>query len=144
MASVPVTPVHPCHVSGDTDFAGTDALGGQRGRARLPGGFASCQAAQLCPTELKHQEHLLTRVPGVCICICSGIPTDMIPTGGEGAWEEKHPTNKPPSNSVGFLQAPTCQAGLLWSCSLSKHLHLFHTFNPSLSAIRRKRRSFSD
>lgn len=70
------------------------------------------------------------------------IPTDTTPAKGRGLG--KKTTQGTPSNSTGSLQAPTCQAGWLWYCSLSKHLHLFHKLNPSLSAIRRKCRSFSD
>lgn len=77
-----------------------------------------------------------------CGRISGWIPTDTVPAGGRGLG--KKTTHQTPSNSMGFLQALTCQAGLLWYCSLSKHLHLFHKFNPSLSAIRRKCRSFSD
>lgn len=118
-----------------------DGSGGALQAARQPG------CAPQSPGSCQNQEDITSaRVPGVCDCRAASPQTQSrlggVGVGGRGL--RKQPTQQTPSNSMGFLQAPTCQAGLLWCCSLSKHLHLFHKFNPSLSAIRRKRRSFSD
>lgn len=115
-------------------------------------GFSSCQVAQLCPTQLcERRAKPIFRAHHfnmTCLwCAILRLHLQSV-TFNSSWWGFFFPMPLPPakifSDSTGFLQALTCRAGLLWYCSLSKHLHLFHKFNPFLSAIRRKCRSFSD
>lgn len=98
---------------------GEEELGGILGTLPVPPAHQLSQGYPGIPAAALHLHHI------------AGSPPKT--TQGQGAGK----------NTSSSLQALTCQTGSLRCCTLSKHLHLFHKLDPSLSAVGRNRRSSS-